>query len=490
VDERKRASTGIAGLDEILGGGLPRDRVYLIQGDPGVGKTTLALQFLMTGARLGERCLYITLSETLAEVREVADSHGWSLDGVDIVELSALEQSSVLDDNTLFEPSEVELQETTRKLLGFVERVQPQRVVFDSLSELRLLAQSSLRYRRQILSLKSYFVEKACTVLMLDDRTSQGDDLQLQSLAHGVVMLEQATPIHGEDRRRIRIQKLRGVKFRGGHHDFTICTGGIEVYPRLTVSDHPTSFEAGQLSSGLVELDTLLGGGLDRGTSTLIIGPAGAGKSAISTQYAIAAARRGEHAAIFAFDERIGTLLARSESLGLDLQAQIDSGRMSIRQVEPSELSPGEFAAHVRRAVERDQATVVVIDSLNGYLQAMPDERLLLVHMHELLGYLAHKGVCTILVMAQHGLIGTMQSPTDVSYVADTVLLLRYFEAQGRIRKAISVVKKRSGKHENAIRELVFSPKGVTVGEPLTDFHGVLTGVPRFTGKVGDLDQR
>jgi circadian clock protein KaiC len=490
VAERKRASTGISGLDEILGGGLPNNRVYLIQGDPGVGKTTLAMQFLMAGAQAGERCLYITLSETLAEIRDVADSHGWSLEGIEVVELSAIEQVNALDDNTLFETSEVELHETTRKLLGFVEKVQPSRVVFDSLSELRLLAQSSLRYRRQILSLKSYFVEKECTVMMLDDRTSEGEDPQLQSLAHGVVMLEQVTPIHGEDRRQIRVQKLRGVKFRGGRHDFSICTGGIQVYPRLKVSDHPQNFDAGVLSSGLPELDALIGGGLDRGTSTLLIGPAGSGKSAVASQYAVAASRRGEYAAIFAFDERVGTLLARSRSLGLDLEAQVSAGRMKLRQVEPSDLSPGEFATLVRKAVEEEHATVIVIDSLNGYLQTMPDERLLLIQLHELLGYLAHKGVCTILVMAQHGLIGRMESPTDVSYVADTVLLHRYFEAQGRIRKAISCVKKRSGQHENTIRELVFSANGVTVGEPLVDFHGVLTGVPRFMGKLGDLDPR
>ena len=489
VSSKNRAQLGITGLDDVLCGGLPRDRIYLIQGDPGVGKTTLGLQFLISGAAAGERCLYITLSETKAEIEDVARSHGWSLEGIDIVELSALEQSSVLEDNTLFEPSEVELHETTRTLLGFVERVQPKRVVFDSLSELRLLAQSALRYRRQILSLKGYFVDKGCTVLMLDDRTSGVEDLQLQSLAHGVIVLEQVTPIHGEDRRQVRVQKLRGLKFRGGRHDFAIRTGGIEVYPRLVAAEHGQPFEPAQISSGLTELDALIGGGLDKGTSTLITGPAGAGKSAIAVQYAAAAAKRGDHAVIFAFDERLGTLLARSRSLGIGLDEQIAAGRLEIRQIDPAELSPGEFASLVRDSVERKQAKVVVIDSLNGYLQAMPDERVLLVQMHELLGYLAHHGVCTILVMAQHGLIGTMQSPTDVSYVADTVLLLRYFEAEGRIRKAISVVKKRSGKHENAIRELVFGPTGVNVGEPLTHFVGVLTGVPRYVGKVADLDR-
>ena len=482
------APTGIAGLDEILRGGLPRDRIYLVQGDPGVGKTTVGLQFLMDGAAKKERCLYITLSETASEIHDVAVSHGWSLDGIDIVELSAVEQSSVLEENTLFEPAEVELHETTRTLLGHVERVNPHRVVFDSLSELRLLAQSALRYRRQILSLKAYFAGKGCTVMMLDDRTSEPGDLQLQSLAHGVIILEQVTPIHGEDRRQIRIQKLRGLKFSGGRHDFTIRTGGVEIYPRI-LGGKGQQRDPEPLSSGLAELDTLLGGGIDRGTSTLLVGPAGAGKSALAIQYAVAAAKRGERAALFAFDERLNTLRARTRSLGIDIDPYLASGHLMIRQVDPAELSPGEFAYLVKCAVEKEESSVIVIDSLNGYLQAMPEERQLLVQMHELLGYLANHNVCTILVMAQHGLIGNMQSPTDVSYVADTVLLLRYFEAHGRIRKAISVVKKRSGRHENAIRELLFSAEGVTVGEPLTKFVGVLTGVPQFIGNVDDLGE-
>lgn len=472
-----------------MNGGLPRDRIYLIQGDPGVGKTTIGMQFLRAGAAAGERCLYITLSETKAEVIDIARSHGWTLDNIDIVELSAVEQSSALEQNTLFEPSEIELQETTRILLDYVEKVQPARVVFDSLSELRLLAQSPLRYRRQILGLKSYFSGKGCTVLMLDDRTSEVGDLQLQSLAHGVIVLEQTTPVHGDDRRQIRVQKLRGLKFCGGRHDFAIRTGGIHLYPRISGAGNPRPFTAAApLSSGITDLDALLGGGLDRGTSTLVIGPAGAGKSSIAVQYALAAARRGEHAALFAFDERLGTLLERSRSLGSGLEEHLESGRLSVRSIDPAELSAGEFAHHVKTAVEQDKATVVVIDSLNGYLLSMPDDRLLLGQMHELLGYLAHHGVCTILVMAQHGLIGSMQSPADVSYIADSVLLLRYFEADGRIRKAISVVKKRSGKHENAIRELVFTPDGVTVGAPLTAFVGVLTGVPRYVGDTSDLD--
>ena len=482
------AQTGIPGLDEILRGGLPRDRIYLVQGDPGVGKTTLGLQFLMDGAAKKERCLYITLSETAAEIHDVAESHGWSLGGIEIVELSAVEQSSVLEENTLFETAEVELHETTRVLLGHVERVNPQRVVFDSLSELRLLAQSALRYRRQILSLKAYFVGKGCTVMMLDDRTSEPGDLQLQSLAHGVIILEQVTPIHGEDRRQLRVQKLRGLKFSGGRHDFTIRTGGVEIYPRI-LGGKGEIHDPKPLSSGIAELDRLLGGGLDRGTSTLIIGPAGAGKSAMAIQYAAMAAKRGERTAMFAFDERLNTLRTRTRSLGIDIETHLASGQLSIRQIDPAELSPGEFAYLVKCAVEKEGAKVVVIDSLNGYMQAMPEERQLLVQMHELLGFLANHNVCSILIMAQHGLIGTMKSPTDVSYVADTVLLLRYFEAQGRIRKAVSVVKKRSGQHENAIRELLFTPQGITVGEPLTEFVGVLTGVPRFVGATDDLGE-
>lgn len=473
----------------MLAGGLPRDRIYLIQGDPGVGKTTLALQFLMTGVARGERCLYITLSETTAEIHGVAASHGWSLEGVEIVELSALEQTTALEENTLFEPSEVELHETTRTLLGHVERVQPSRVVFDSLSELRLLAQSPLRYRRQILNLKGYFAGRHCTVLMLDDLTSQQDDLQLQSIAHGVILLEQHAPIYGEDRRQLRIQKLRGLEFRGGRHDFAIRRGGLHVYPRLVAAEHQQEFPMTQLSSGITALDRLLGGGLDKGTSTLLVGPAGVGKSAVAIQYAVAAAERGERAMVFAFDERKATMFARSRALGVDLETHVASGALGIQQIDPAEMSPGEFAHHVRHCVEKRGASVVVLDSLNGYMQSMPEEKLLLVQMHELLGYLAHRGVCTVLVMAQHGLLGAMSSPADISYVADAVVLLRYFEASGRIRKAISVVKKRSGAHENAIRELKVGAGGITVGEPLTDFVGVLTGVPKFVGTSGDLGE-
>lgn len=485
-----RAQTGIAGLDEVLVGGLPRNRIYLVQGDPGVGKTTLALQFLLTGVERGERCLYITLSETLPEIEASALSHGWSLENITIVELSALEQTAVLEqENTLFESSEVELQETTRKLLDYIERLEPRRVVIDSLSELRLMAQGSLRYRRQILGLKQHFSGKSCTVLFLDDRTSDPTDLQLQSLAHGVLQLEQVTPIYGEDRRRLRVAKLRGLRFRSGYHDFAIRTGGVEVFPRLGNFGPSVDFERSPVSSGVQELDHLLAGGLDRGTSTLLAGPAGVGKSVIATQFAMAAAKRGDRAAIFAFDELARTLFERSRALGMPIDDYVSSKRLHVQQIDPAEMGPGEFAQLTRGMVDAG-VRLLIIDSLNGYLKAMPDEALLTVQLHELLGYFAHRGVTTLLILGQAGLFGAMQSPVDVSYLADTVLLLRYFEASGRIRKAISVVKKRSGPHEDTIRELTIGQGGVRVGEPLTKFSGVLSGVPRFFGSETSLSEK
>ena len=489
VPRSKNASTGITGLDDVLGGGgLPRDRIYLVQGDPGVGKTTVGMQFLQAGVKNKERCLYIALSETKAEIDSVVSSHGWSLDGIDVIELSALEQTASLEaENTLFEPSEVELHETTRRVLAEVERIAPERVVFDSLSELRLLAQSALRYRRQILALKQYFANKQITVLLLDDRTSEPGDQQLQSLAHGVITLEQIAPVYGEDCRRMRIVKLRGRKFRGGYHDFVIRTGALHVFPRLVPAEHNDTFEHAKLSSGVTELDRLLGGGIDYGTATLILGPAGTGKSSVAVQYAIAAASRGECAAMFIFDERLSTLQARTRALGVDLAPHVESGKLRIQQIDPAEMGVGEFSSRLREAVEVHKCRLVVIDSLNGYLHAMSDDKALGVQLHELLAYLGNLGVATVMVMAQHGLVGTMVSPLDVSYVADTVMLLRYFEAQGRIRKAVSVVKKRSGAHENAIRELTLGQSGLQVGEPLDRFTGVLTGVPRFVGGTGEL---
>jgi len=488
MDSERFAQTGIAGLDDVLGGGLPRHRIYLVQGDPGVGKTTVGLQFLLAGVARGEPVLYITLSEGKDEIRSVAKSHGWSLEGVPLFELSAPEQTASLEQEyTLFQPSEVELQETTRTLLARFEQVKPARVVLDSLSEIRLLSQNALRYRRQILALKQHFAGRNCTVLLLDDRTSESGDLQLQSISHGVVSMEQVPPLYGEDRRKLRIVKLRGQKFRGGYHDYVIRTGGLEVFPRLVASEHLTEFRREPISSGVAQLDSLLGGGLDRGTSTLILGPAGSGKSSIATQYMLAAAQRGESAVHFAFDESLGTLLARSEGLGLDLAGQVKTGRIMLQQIDTAEIGPGEFADHARRRIEEDGAKIVVIDSLNGYLNAMPTERLLPVQMHELLIYFAQKGVVTVLVMAQHGLVGAMQTPVDMSYLSDTVLLLRYFEAAGRVRRAISVMKKRSGAHEDTIREFTLGPGGVRIGQALTEFTGVLSGVPQFAGKADKL---
>ncbi len=482
-----RAKTGISGLDEVLDGGLPRERMYLVQGDPGVGKTTLALGFLLAGAVESERCLYVTLSETRVEIEATAKSHGWSLDPIELIELSALEQAETLDrENSLFESSEVELQETTRRLIEHIEQLDPHRIVIDSLSELRLMARGSLNYRRQILTLKQHFSGRHCTVLLLDDRTSEPGDLQLQSLAHGVLQLEQVPPVYGDDRRRLRIVKLRGLRFRGGYHDFVIRHGGLVVFPRLRVSDEQTEVDGLALSSGVPEFDRLLGGGLDRGTSTLLTGAAGLGKSLIATQFAIAAAERGESSAMFVFDETARTLLARSRSLGMPLDKHIASKLIRVQQIDPAEMGPGEFA-QLAHGVVQSGVRLVVIDSLTGYLNAMVEEKMLTVQLHELLSVFSQKGVSTLLIMAQHGLVGKMDSPVDVSYISDTVLMLRYFEAAGRIRKAISVLKKRSGPHEDTIRELRIGQGGITLGEPLARFHGVLSGTPTYFGDPGEL---
>ena len=476
-----RSRTGILGLDDILNGGLIPHRLYLIEGDPGSGKTTLSLQYLLQGVAEGEKCLYVTLSETAEELAAGAQSHGWSLEGIEIMELTADEKDLDGDEQvTMYHPSEVELTETTQRLLKAVERINPTRVAFDSLSEMRLLAQSSLRYRRQILALKQFFIGRKATVLLLDDRTSESADLQLQSIAHGVISLEQLSPQFGASRRRLRVTKLRGTSFRGGYHDFNILKGGLAVYPRLVASEHSVRFDRSQMKSGVTALDDLLGGGPDRGTSTLLLGPAGSGKSTIAVQFAVAAASRGDHAAIFAFDESAATLEARTEALGIQFVQGKQSGQVRVQQVDPAEMSPGEFAFLVRQAVEHDKARVVVIDSLNGYMHSMPEEKFLTTQLHELLSYLGHQGVTTLMVVAQHGLMGTnMVSPVDTSYLADSVVLLRFFEYEGRVKKAISVVKKRSGPHEESIRELYFDSKGVHLSAPLSEFHGILTGVPQ-----------
>ncbi len=486
-----KASSGIPGLDSVLAGGFPRNRLYLIQGDPGVGKTTLGLQFLLEGIRQNERGLYVTLSETVEELKAVASSHGWSIDKLPMYELTTDGLNPEMP-NTLFHPSEVELQETTQSVLEMIEKLRPERVVIDSLSELRLLARDPLRYRRQILWLKQFFVGRKCTVLLMDDRTAEDSHNHLQSVAHGVLSLDQLSPLYGAERRRLRCLKMRGVHFRGGYHDFNIVKGGIQVFPRLIAAEHHEPFPMEGVASGVSEIDAMLGGGLERGTSTLVIGPAGCGKSVLSCQYAVAAAQRGHPATIYVFDESLSTLFLRSESLGIDLPCYVKKGLIKVQQIDPAEVPPGEFVHQVRRSVEEHKSRVIVIDSLNGYLNSMPEESFLIVQLHELLSYLRHHGVLTMMVVSQQGVMGhSMTTPIDVSYLADTVILLRYFEAGGEIRKAISILKKRSGRHETTIRELRIGPSGLRVSGPLKEFQGVFSGVPVYTGSgTGLIDER
>jgi circadian clock protein KaiC len=483
-----RAATGVAGLDDITAGGFQRGRLFLVEGSPGTGKTTIATQFLLAGAAAGEKTLYITLSETEDELREGSASHGWVLDGVDIFELVPPE--SLLDEDqqqSLLYSSDLELGETTKRIFETFERVQPDRVVLDSLSEIRLLAQSSLRYRRQILALKHYFSRHSATVLMLDDLTSDTHDKTVHSVAHGVIRLEELSPNYGPERRRLRVMKYRGRRFRGGYHDFVITTGGVRVFPRLVSAEHKTEFHREMVATQTAGLDSLLGGGLERGSSTLILGPAGTGKSLLALTFIASAISRGERATMFIFDEELGLLFGRAKGLGFDFQEMIDADQLKIEQVDAAELSPGEFSERVRGCVETYKARTVLIDSLNGYQAAMPEEQALVLHMHELLQYLNRQGVTTFLTVAQHGLVGDMKSPVDVTYLADTVILLRYFEALGRVRRAISVVKKRTGAHEDTIREFRIDNRGITLGEPLTEFQGVLRGVPSFVGQRAPL---
>ncbi len=479
------AKTGVRGLDDILAGGLSRGHVFLLEGSPGTGKTTIATQFLLEGARQGESCLYVTLSETEDEMRSSAHSHGWSLDDLTIFELVPPE--NLLDDDqqqSLLYSSDLELGETTRRILEAFDRVKPDRVVLDSLSEIRLLAQSSLRYRRQILALKHFFSKQNSTVLMLDDLTADVADKTVHSVAHGVVRLEELAPNYGPERRRLRVIKYRGQRFRGGYHDFIIDTGGVKAFPRLVSAEHKTEFTRDVVVSGLPPLDALLGGGIERGSSVLVLGPAGTGKSLLSLTFVAAAIARGERAAMFVFDEEIGLLFSRSLGLGIDMQAMVDSGNLIIEQVDAAELSPGEFSQRVRNCVEQNGACTIVVDSLNGYQSAMPEENALILHMHELLQYLNRQGATTFLTVAQHGLIGDMNTTVDVTYLADTVVMLRYFEATGRVRRAISVIKKRTGPHEQTIREFRIGETGLQIGEPLAGFQGVLRGVPEFSGSA------
>ena len=483
--------TGISGLDDILGEGLPARRLYLIQGQPGSGKTTLALQFLLEGARNGEQALYISLSETREEVEEVARSHGWALDNIEIVELSAIEtQLSASAQNTLFHASEVELTETTKLLLEAVDKVKPTRCAFDSLSELRLLSGDALRYRRQILSFKQYFAGRNCTTLLLDDSSGEGSDSHVLSLAHGVLNLEQLAPEYGAARRRLNVQKVRGSTYRGGYHDYVIETGGIKIFPRLVAAEHHRNFVNESVSSRLPGLDELLGGGLQRGTTTLFSGPPGSGKSNLALTYATNAALNGEKVAIYTFDESLPVLFARAAGLGFGLDKLVEKGTVTVTQIDPAELSPGEWTSRIRSAVEDEGAKVIYIDSLNGYLHSMAEERYVNLQLHELITYLNQQGIVTMVVVAPSGLMGQMTSPIDVTYLADTVLMFRFFEADGAVHKALSVIKKRTGLHEHTIRELFIDRAGIRIGPPLDAFRGVLTGVPVLADKKQERRRR
>jgi circadian clock protein KaiC len=479
-------STGVPGLDNILSGGLTRDRLYLVEGAPGSGKTTLGLQFLVEGVKQGETVMYISLAENAVELRSVAESHGWSTEGIYIHEV--IPNESMLDPNeqyTIFHPSEVELGSTTQEILSAVEKMKPTRVVLDSLSELQLLAGNALRYRRQVLAFKQFFASRSCTVILLDDRTAGDADLQVHSISHAVISLEQEAKEYGADRRRVRVKKYRGVAFRGGLHDYAIVRGGIVVYPRLVAATSRVTMPRNRFTTGIKEFDLLLGGGIEEGSSTLISGPPGTGKSTLAAQFVSAATGRGDRAAMFLFEESANTLLNRTDGIGMHLGAAHADGRLSIRQIDPAELSPGEFSHVVCKAAD-DGARVVVIDSLSGYLQATPDERFLTTHLHELLTYLNQRGVITIVVGVHHGIIGTgTQASVDASYLADNVILLRHFEIEAEVRQAVSVFKKRGGKHERTLRPFSMSAEGLSVGPVLRQFHGILTGVPTYIGSHG-----
>ena len=471
-----------------MAGGYARSRLHLIEGAPGAGKTTLALQFLMDGRDCGERCLYVSLSETRAELIASAASHGWSLDGIDIFELVPPELT--LDpkrDQTVLYASDLELGETVDMVMKEVERLKPHRVVFDSVAEIRLLSQSALRHRRQILALKHFLAQQGCTALFLDDMTQEIEETSLHSLAHGVVRLQQQALMFGGDRRRLRVFKLRGREFKGGFHDYVIRRGGLVIFPRLIAAEHHADYSDDEpVRSGIGELDRLLGGGLDRGTGTLIMGPAGSGKSSLTLQFLAAAMDRGEKVLVVSFDETRRVLLKRGGGMGVDLTAYERAGLLCLEHVDPAELSPGELTAMIRDRVEGGVG-VVVLDSLSGYQNAMPEETYLTLQMHELLSYLGQQGVVTIMILAQHGLVGAMQTTIDLTYLSDTVLLLRFFEAGGRIRRALSVMKKRTGGHETTIREFLIDSTGLRVGPVLSEFHGVLTGVPTFSGAGASL---
>ena len=476
-------STGVAGLDEILNGGLQRERTYILDGDPGAGKTTLSLQFLMEGVRNGEGCMIVSLSESKEELQASAVSHGWSLEGIHVHEIIPSEESLQREGRyTMFHPSEVELDETTRSILSEVERIQPARLVVDSLSEFRLLAENQLRYRRQILALKQRFGGQHCTVLFIDDRIHRDPDKQLHSLAHGVLRLDRQSMEYGTIRCRVIVSKMRGQRIREGYHDFRIRRGGLEVYPRLVASDFRTTMGERVITSGSPAFDALLGGGVMSGTMPLIVGAAGTGKSSLAAHFALASLNRGESVAVFLFDESLATFLERNSGLGVDVAPYIETGKLRVRQLDPAELSAGEFLHSVRTMVTEENCQLVIIDSLNGFMHAMPNDEFLVLHLRELLSFLGHRGVTALMTITQHGIVDGLEVPLDVSYVADTVVLLRYFEASGEVRKAISVIKKRTGKHDRTLREFYFD-KGIALGEPLRDFHGILTGVPEYLGR-------
>lgn len=477
-----RISTGIEGIDDVLDGGLPAHHLYLLEGEPGSGKTTVGLQFLLAGAAEGEKVLYVTLSESREELSAVASSHGWDLSGIEMFELGNDAALDMAADQSVLHPSELELGETVEGILERVLSIEPDRVVLDSLSELRLLAQDSLRYRRQILALKRFFGSRRCTVLMLDDKSSRSTDLHVHSIAHGVMTLSQMPFDYGPNRRGFRVNKLRGSTFRGGDHDVRLTTGGVEVFPRLVASEHRTGFEPEMRSTGNTGLDQMLGGGLAYGTSTLFLGPSGVGKTTTAFSCIVAALERGENASYFLFDEGIGTLLARCEALGIGIRKFLDNGQLDLVQLDPGSISPGEFSTMVRAAVEGRGATVLGVDSLNAYLQSMTGSKALTLQMHELLLYLSQLGIATILVLSQHGLFGEDRNEVDLSYLSDSILLFRYFEANGNLLKALSIVKSRVAKHESAIREFRLAANGLSIGAALTDFEGVMRGVPAYRG--------
>ncbi|MCA1324278.1 ATPase domain-containing protein [Herbaspirillum sp. alder98] len=480
-DSNSFLSTGVAGLDDVLRGGLTRDRLFLLEGSPGAGKTTLALQFLIEGARRGESVLYITLSETEVELKAVAAAHGWTLDGVTVHEV--LPSESILNPDeqySVFDPSDVEMGTTTRAVLSIVESLKPVRVVLDSLSELQLLASNPLLYRRQVLAFKQFFATRACTTLFLDDRTASEGDLQVRSIAHGVISLERMATDYGGTRRRLEIVKYRGIAFREGLHDYKIQYGGIVVFPRLVAAETRENIKPIQFSSGIDELDVMLGGGIEGGSSTLIAGPPGAGKSTLAAQFIHSCLKQGLRSSLFLFEESASNLLNRTDSLGLSLRQHQHDGQMHVQQVDPAQLTPGEFVHRVCRAADNG-AKVVVIDSLNGFLQAMPNEKLLSIHMHELLTYLGQRGVVTLLIGVQQGMLGgNMTTTIDATYLADNVLLLRYFESQGEVQQALSVFKKRGSQHERTIRRMSIGANGIHIGPVLRQFRGILTGVPKL----------